>query len=262
LRILFIGDIVGEAGRRAVKEGLPRVVERFKIDFTIANCENAAGGFGITQALADELFSLGIDVMTSGNHIWDKKEILTYIDKEPRLLRPANYPEGVPGKGSTIVSLSSLGQKIAVLNLSGRIFMHPLDCPFRAAEKEIQQLREKTHIIIIDFHGEATSEKCAFALYVNGKVSAVIGTHTHVQTADERILSEGTAFITDAGMTGAINSVIGMKKDKIIKKFLTHIPYRFETARGPALLSGVIIDSEPRTGKAKAIQRLQISIPS
>ena len=262
MRILFIGDIVGEAGRRAIKEGLPRVIERFKIDFAIANCENSAGGFGITQVIAEELFSLGIDIMTSGNHIWDKKETLTYIEKEPRLLRPANYPPGVPGKGSAVVTLRSSEQKIGIINISGRIFMAPLDCPFRIAEKELNQIREQTNIIVVDFHGEATSEKCAFALYFDGKVSAIVGTHTHVQTADERILSEGSAFITDAGMTGAINSVIGMKKDRVIKKFLTHIPYRFETAKGPSLLSGVIIDIEPRTGKAKAIQRLQISIPS
>jgi metallophosphoesterase (TIGR00282 family) len=250
LRILFIGDIVGEAGRKAVREGLPRVIERFKV------------GFGITQAIAEELFSMGIDIMTSENHIWDKKEALTYIEKEPRLLRPANYPPDVPGRGSIVVSLRSTEQKIGIINVSGRIFMSPLDCPFRVAEKELKRIREETNIIVIDFHGEATSEKCAFALHFNGRVSAIIGTHTHVQTADERILSEGSAFITDAGMTGAINSVIGMKKDRVIKKFLTHIPYRFETARGPSHLSGVIIDIDSKTGKGKAIQRLQLSISS
>lgn len=262
MRILFIGDIVGEAGRKAIRNGLPRVIERFKIDFVIANCENAAGGFGITQVIAEELFSLGIDIMTSGNHIWDKKEVLAYIEKEPRLLRPANYPPSAPGRGSIVVSLRSSEEKIGVINASGRIFMAPLDCPFRVTEKMVEQVKKETNIIVIDFHGEATSEKCAFGLYFNGKVSAVVGTHTHVPTADERILSGGSAFITDVGMTGAINSVIGMKKDRVIKKFLTQIPHRFETAKGPSYLSSVVIDIDPKTGKAKAIQRLQLSISS
>lgn len=258
MKVLFIGDIVGKPGRKAVKDGLPGLVNKLKIDFVIANVENAAGGFGVTRSIAEEIFALGVDVFTSGNHIWDKKEAVTYITKENRLLRPANYPADVPGCGS-IVLKTAAGEKIAILNLSGRVFMQPLDCPFQAAKKELAALKKETRVIIVDFHAEATSEKSAIGWFLDGEVSAVIGTHTHVQTADERILPMGTAFITDAGMTGPVNSVIGVKKEQIINKFLTHIPVRFETAKGESMLSCVVLEINPKTGKSISIQRLQLN---
>ena len=258
MKILLIGDIIGKPGRRAVREGLPNLKNKLKIDFVIANVENSAGGFGITRSVAEELFSLGIDVFTSGNHIWDKKEAVTYITKESRLLRPANYPGDVPGFGSIVMKTPS-GEKVAVLNIAGRVFMPPLDCPFKAAKKELSALKEETMVVIVDFHAEATSEKSAMGWYLDGKVSAVIGTHTHVQTADEKILPKGTAFITDAGMTGPVNSVIGVDKDQIVTKFLTAIPTRFETAKGPTVFSGVLVDVNAKTGMAKDIQRIQIN---
>lgn len=261
MKILFIGDIVGKAGRRALREGVPALVNKFKIDFTIANVENAAGGFGITKEVAEEIFSLGVDVLTSGNHIWDKKEAVTYIAKENRLIRPANYPEDVPGYGSIIISSHS-GEKVAVLNLSGRVFMKPLECPFKTAKREVQMLKQQARVIIVDFHAEATSEKTAFGWFMDGEVSAVIGTHTHVQTADERVLPKGTAYITDVGMTGPVNSIIGIKPEQVIRKFLTQIPHRFETAKGPAVLSCVIIEVDPATGRSLGIQRLQQDLPS
>ncbi len=260
MKVLFIGDIVARPGRRAVKLGLPDLVNKLKIDFVIANAENAAGGFGITRAVCEEIFSTGVDVITSGNHVWDKKEAVTYIPKENRVLRPANYPREVPGEGSIVMKTSG-GEKVGVLNLSGRVFMQPLDCPFKAAEREVAELKEQTSVIIVDFHGEATSEKSALGWYLDGKVSAVLGTHTHVQTADEKILPRGTAFITDAGMTGPVDSIIGVRKDQIINKFLTQIPTRFETARGETMLSCVVLDINAKTGLSTDIQRLQIRFP-
>lgn len=260
MKVLFIGDIVGKPGRRALKEGLPDLINKLKVDFVIANVENAAGGFGVTRAVCEEIFSLGVDVMTSGNHVWDKKEAVTYILKENRLLRPANYPEDVSGTGSIVMKTSS-GDKIAVLNLSGRVFMQPLDCPFKVAKRELTALKEQTNIIIVDFHAEATSEKSAIGRYLDGEVSAVIGTHTHVQTADEKILPKGTAFLTDVGMTGPTNSIIGVKVEQIITKFLTHIPTRFETAKGESVLSCVVLDINTKTGLSTHIQRLQIMFP-
>lgn len=258
MKILFIGDIVGKPGRKAVKAGLPDIVNKLKIDFVIANAENAAGGFGITKSVAEELFLLGIDLLTSGNHIWDKKEAVTYITKEDRLLRPANYPGDVPGAGSMVMQTPA-GEKIAVLNLSGRVFMQPLDCPFQSAKKEISLLKKETNVIIVDFHAEATSEKSAMGWFLDGEVSAVIGSHTHVQTADEKILPNGTAFLTDVGMTGPEDSVIGVSKEQIIHKFLTQIPVRFETAKGRSLLSCVVLDINSKTGMSTSIQRLQFS---
>jgi len=258
MKILFIGDIVGKPGRRAVKEGLPDLVNKLKVDFVIANAENAAGGFGVTQSVGEELFSQGIHVLTSGNHIWDKKEAVTYIAKESRLLRPANYPPDVPGFGSIVIKNSS-GKKIAVLNLSGRVFMTQMDCPFRTAEREIEILKKQTDIIVVDFHAEATSEKSAMGWFLDGEVSAVIGTHTHVQTADERILPKGTAFITDVGMSGPKDSIIGVNKEQIIQKFLTQIPTRFETATGESVLSCAVFEIHPVTGIALSIQRLQLN---
>jgi hypothetical protein len=254
MRVLFIGDIVGKPGRRAVREFLPSLISKLKIDLTIANCENAAGGFGITEKVAQELFSYGIEIMTSGNHIWDKKEAVGYIEKEDRILRPLNYPPSVPGRGSIILSVNGL--KVAVLNLSGRVFMHHMDCPFRRVDEELEKLKDKASIVLIDFHGEATSEKIAFGYYVDGRVSAVIGTHTHVQTADEQILPGGTAYITDVGMTGPVHSVIGVEVKDIIEKFITQMPKKFNTAKGEAMFSGVIMEIDPASAKAKSIKRL------
>ena len=260
MKVLLIGDIVGKPGRRAVREGLPDLINKLKINFVIANAENSAGGFGVTRVICEEIFSMGVDVLTSGNHIWDKKEAVTYISKENRLLRPANYPPEVAGAGSIIMKTQA-GEKVGVLNISGRVFMQPLDCPFQIAKQELKTLKEETDIVIVDFHAEATSEKAAMGWYLDGKVSAVVGTHTHVQTADEKILPKGTAFITDVGMTGPANSVIGVKVEQIVEKFLTQIPTRFETARGEAILSCVVLDINEKTGLSSGIQRLQISIP-
>jgi metallophosphoesterase (TIGR00282 family) len=260
MKILFIGDIVGTTGRAAVKALLPPLLDRYKLDFVIANGENAAGGFGITEKVASEIFDCGVHVITTGNHVWDKKEAIPYITKENRVIRPANYPPGVPGYGSVIDSTSH-GLKIAVLNISGRVFMPSIDCPFRVGLAEIERLRKETDIVVIDFHAEATSEKIAFGYFVDGKVSAVIGTHTHVQTADEKILQGGTAYITDVGMTGPAVSVIGIEKELIIERFLLQIPRKFETARGGAILCAIVIEIDEKTGKSTAAQRLQLTYP-
>jgi metallophosphoesterase (TIGR00282 family) len=233
------------------------LTETHRPDLVIANGENAAGGFGITSEIAEELFSLGIHVLTSGNHVWDKKEIEAYLTKQDRLIRPANYPDGNPGFGSVVISTARAG-KAAVLNLEGRVFMSNLEDPFRVAEREIARLKKETQVVIIDFHAEATSEKIALAWHVDGKASAVIGTHTHVQTADERVLTGGTAFITDAGMTGPTDSVIGVKKEQAIARFLYQTPHRFELPKGPVHLCAVLIDVEPKTGKANSIERIHL----
>jgi metallophosphoesterase (TIGR00282 family) len=257
LKVLFIGDIIGEPGRKMVRQQLRGLRDSHHPDLVIANGENAAGGFGITSEIADELLFLGIDVLTSGNHVWDKKEIEPYLAKQDRLIRPANYPEGNPGYGSVIISTGSAG-KAAVLNLEGRVFMSNLSDPFRVAEREIEKLKKETPVVIIDFHAEATSEKIALAWHLDGKASAVIGTHTHVQTADERVLPGGTAFITDAGMTGPADSVIGVKKEQAIARFLTQTPHRFEIPKGPVHLCAVIIDVDEKTGKANSIERINL----
>lgn len=257
MKVLFIGDIIGEPGRKMVRAQLRGLVETHRPDLVIANGENAAGGFGITPDIADELLFIGIDVLTSGNHIWNKKEIEPYLTKQDRLIRPANYPEGNPGFGSVVVTTHSAGDA-AVLNLEGRVFMSNLEDPFRVAVREIEKLKKQTPVVIIDFHAEATSEKIALAWHVDGKASAVIGTHTHVQTADERVLPGGTAFITDAGMTGPTDSVIGVKKEQAIARFLYQTPHRFEIPKGPVHLDAVVIDIDSATGKAKSIERIQI----
>lgn len=260
MRVLFIGDIVGKVGRTCVKNLLNKIKTNFKITYVIANGENAAGGFGINERVASELFDHGIDLITSGNHIWDKKEAVTYLTKEDRVIRPLNYPPGVPGHGSFI--LGSPGKPgLGVINLSGRVFMYPLDDPFRMAMREVEKIKEQTDAIIIDFHAEATSEKIAFGYYMDGKVSAVIGTHTHVQTADEQILENGTAYITDVGMTGPSNSVIGVETKVILERFLTQMPKKFSTAKGDGVLSAVVVDIDNKTGKAVAIQRIQLTYP-
>jgi metallophosphoesterase (TIGR00282 family) len=260
MKLLFIGDVVGKVGRQATKALLPSVVNKYKIDLVLANGENAAAGFGITDKIAAEIFSYGVHVITTGNHVWDKKEFVPQISKENRVLRPLNYPPGVPGYGSLLYPLHD-GTKAAVINISGRVFMANIDCPFRIGREEIERVCADTKIIIIDFHAEATSEKIAFGYYVDGKVSAVVGTHTHVQTADEKILPGGTAYITDVGMTGPSDSVIGIKKEQIIDRFLTNMPMRFETAGGEGIFSSVIIEIDERTGLSSAIQRLQLKYP-
>lgn len=257
MKVLFIGDIVGEPGRKIVRQHIKGLTETHRPDLVIANGENAAGGFGITPNIADELFFMGIDVLTSGNHVWDKKEIEPYLARQDRLIRPANYPEGNPGYGSVVISTVNAG-KAAVLNLEGRVFMSNLEDPFRVAEREIEKLKKKTLVVIIDFHAEATSEKIALAWHVDGKASAVIGTHTHVQTADERVLPGGAAFITDVGMTGPTDSVIGVRKEEAINRFLTQRSHKFEIPKGPVHLDAVLIDINENTGKAISIERIHV----
>ncbi len=256
MKILFIGDIVGEPGRKAVEVLVPRIKKREGIEFVIGNGENSAAGSGITPGLAGELYGYGIDVLTSGDHIWKRKEILDYIGSDSRLLRPANYPPQAPGLGATVVRSES-GTDVGVIDLIGRVFMQAVECPFRVAKAEIERLKSKTRIVIVDMHAEATSEKIALGWYLDGLVSAVIGTHTHVQTADEKILPGGTAFISDAGMTGPFDGVIGRKKEQILARFLTQMPARFEMAEGDIQLHGVILDIDDKTGKAESIKRVQ-----
>lgn len=256
MRLLIIGDIVGRSGRRAVKVNVGSLRKEFRLDFVIANGENAAGGKGITEEIARELFSYGVDVLTMGNHVWNKREAFEYIDRETRIVRPANYPPGTPGLGWAVYDTTG-NVKVAVINLAGRIFQEPLDCPFRKADDIIARVKEKARIIIVDFHAEATSEKAAMGWYLAGRVSAVVGTHTHVQTADERILPGGTAYITDLGMTGPMDSVIGVKKEAAIRKFVTQIPQYFEVAAGPFQFNGVLIEIGEDTGEATDIQRIQ-----
>ncbi len=258
MRILFIGDIVGRPGRELLRKGLRRLIDHFGVEFVIANVENAAAGFGVTKDIGDSIVELGVDVMTSGNHIWDKKEVLDYIPGEPRLLRPANYPAGVPGRGS-YVARSGDGRAVGVINVMGRVFMPSLDDPFQVVLREIEQLRSKTRLIVVDFHAEATSEKIAMGWHLDGKVTLVVGTHTHVQTADERILPNGTAYLTDAGMTGPHDSIIGMEREPSLARFLNGMPSRFEPATGNPRLNGVIVDADDKTGRAVAIRRVSYS---
>jgi metallophosphoesterase (TIGR00282 family) len=257
MKILFIGDIFGEPGRKTVARQVPRFVAERGVEFVIANAENAAGGFGITPDIAEELFKAGVHVITSGNHIWDKKEIIDYIKEEPRLLRPANYPKGVPGNGS-VVSTIARGDKIGVLQLMGRVSMPTLDCPFRIGREEVERLRQEVSTIVVDMHAEATSEKMAMGWYLDGTVSGVFGTHTHVQTADERILPKGTAYLTETGMTGPCESVIGIKKEIAIEKFLTQMPRRFEVASGPCVFSAVLFEVDQTLGKAVSVERVRL----
>lgn len=258
MRILLVGDIIGKKGRQVIRELLPEIRQEYQIDFCIANGENAAGGFGLTQKTANEIFAAGVDTITSGNHIWDKKEIYQIIENK-NILRPLNYPPGVPGRGYDFYKVKDT--LLSVINLSGRVFIDELDCPFRVVLPEITKIREKTHNIIVDMHAETTSEKVAMGWYLDGKVSAVIGTHTHVQTADERILPEETAYITDVGMTGPRDSIIGVKKEIILKRFLTQIPLRFEVAKGIGQIGAVVVEIDTFTGKAKSINRIQQTTP-
>lgn len=258
LRVLFIGDIVGEPGRDAVKALLPDLVKDNLVDFVVANCENAAAGKGITPKITEYLLNTGINVLTSGNHIWDRQEIIPYIETQPLLLRPANYPKGTPGKGHGIFE-TKMGYRIGVVNLCGKLFMDSYEHPFLTALDLVNELSKHTRMIIVDFHAEATSEKIAMGWYLDGKVSAIIGTHTHVQTADERVLPKGSSYITDVGMTGSMDSVIGMDKEKAIKRFLTLIPTRLEPATDNVCLNGVLVDLDKDSGKSLGIKRIVVN---
>lgn len=256
MKILFIGDIVGEPGRKAVGALLPKIVQKKDIDCVIANAENSAGGSGITPAIAEELTGYGIDALTSGDHIWKRKEVIELLEQNQRVLRPLNYPSETPGAGSVVLKLAD-GVKIGVINLVGRVFMQAVDCPFMAARREIEKITKITQNIFVDIHAEATSEKIAMGWYLDGLVTAVIGTHTHVQTADGKILPGGTAYMTDAGMTGPFDSVIGRKKEQILTRFLTQMPVRFEMADSDIRLNAVIVDFDEKTGRANSIARIE-----
>jgi len=259
MNLLFLGDIVGRPGRDLVRRHVRALASRHQADLVIANGENAAGGVGITRENTLEILSAGVDVITTGNHVWDKRETLEFIGNEPRLLRPANYPEGTPGAGSHVATAKN-GVRVGVVNVMGRVFMNAIDDPFRSADAAIARvLEEGAQVIFVDMHAETTSEKLALSYYVDGRVAAVIGTHTHVQTADERILPGGTACLTDAGMTGPHDGVIGMDKDAVIARFVTALPSRFETAPGDLRLNGVVITVDPSTGRATGIERLSLS---
>src|SRR6266702_7327842 len=260
MNILMVGDVYGEPGRQAITKLVPRLRQEHAIDFCVVNVENAAGGFGVTAPIARQILEAGADVMTSGNHIWDKREIVEYITRENLLLRPANFPAGTPGAGHVTIKCGP--HKIAVLNLMGRVFMLPIDCPFRKADEVLPELRKETPIVLVDMHCEATSESLAMGWHLDGRVSAVVGTHSHVQTADERILPGGTAYVTDLGLTGPIDSVIGVEKELAIQRFLTGMPNRFEPAKGRARLQGAVIRIDAETGRASGIERLQRDLPA
>ena len=257
MNILFIGDIVGKPGRQSLRSLLPLLVEQHSIDVVVANVENAAGGMGVTREVAESILDIGVDVMTSGNHIWDKKEALKYIELEPRLIRPANYPDA-PGSGHYVAQTAG-GVAIGVINLMGRVFMNPLDNPFKVIRRELDLIRDRASVVLVDFHAEATSEKLAMGWYLDGDVTAVVGTHTHVQTADERILPKGTAYITDVGMTGPHDSIIGVERGPVLDRFLTGRPSRFETASTNLRLNAVVISSDPSNGRASKIERVSVA---
>ncbi len=258
MRLLFIGDIFGRPGRELVRQGLKGLVQAHAIDLVIANGENSAAGFGITREVGDQLFGFGIDVMTSGNHVWDKKEALEYIAREPRLLRPANYPDGAPGQGVTVVRGRG-DVPVGIINVMGRVFLANIDDPFTLARREALRLRaDGVQVIFVDFHAEATSEKVAMGWHLDGLVTAVVGTHTHVQTADDRVLPGGTAFLTDVGMTGPHDGVIGVEKAAVLHRFLTGLPTRFEPATGDPRLNAVIVTADVESGRAMAIERVSL----
>ena len=258
MKILFIGDIVGKPGREIIRKGLRGLVAHLDADLVIANAENSAAGFGVTKDIGDTLLEAGVHVMTSGNHIWAKKEVIDYMPTEPRLLRPANYPAGVPGRGSYVAQTGD-GRAVGVINVMGRVFMQSIDDPFTVVLKEIEAIRSRSKVIVVDFHAEATSEKVAMGWHLDGKVTLVVGTHTHVQTADERILPNGTAYITDAGMTGPHDSIIGMEREPSLARFLNGMPSRYEPATGNPRLNGVLVEADDRTGRATAIARVSYS---
>ncbi|MDD5059703.1 MAG: TIGR00282 family metallophosphoesterase [Candidatus Omnitrophica bacterium] len=256
MKILFIGDVVGAPGREAIKKLVAPLKSELGIDFVIANAENASGGSGITLKVAEELFSSGVDVLTSGDHIWKRPEIFELINREDRILRPINFPSGAPGRGAHVFK-SKNGVKIGVINVNGRVFMDALECPFKTSLAACEKIKEETKIIILDMHAEATSEKIALGWYLDGKLSAIFGTHTHIQTADEKILPKGTAYITDVGMTGPYDSVIGRKKDDVLTRFLSAIPVRFEVAGDDIQLHGALVEIDEKTGQAISISRIQ-----
>lgn len=254
MKVLFIGDVFGNPGRKAVKEMIHKLKKERQIDFCIANGENAAGGSGITYVVAQELYRAGVDGITLGNHTWSKREVTNFIDSDSNIVRPANYPSELLGKGSAI--LQGEKGKIGILNLMGRVYMDSIDCPFKAADRELEYLKAFVKVVVVDMHAEATSEKHALAWHLDGRVSCVLGTHTHVQTADERILPFGTAYISDVGMTGPYDGIIGVKRDIIIEKFITHMPVRFEVAHGPVQFNAVYMDIDEKTGKTMSIERI------
>jgi 2',3'-cyclic-nucleotide 2'-phosphodiesterase len=258
MKILFVGDVVGRVGRKLLRDHLARIQEEHQVDFTIVNVENAAGGFGITPAIAEEIRAYGVDVMTSGNHIWDKREVFDFLEREPWLLRPGNYPKGSPGNFLHI-SESRTGAAVAVINLQGRVFMPLTDCPFRLIERELPRIVKETRVILVDFHAEATSEKMALGWFLDGQVSAVIGTHTHIPTADARVLPNGTAYLSDVGMTGPYDSVIGMEVQGSLSRFLTGLPARLEVAAGYPRFSSVLIDVDENSGRANSVRRIDRS---
>ncbi len=260
MKILFLGDVVGHPGRRAVQILVPRLVSQHGVALVVANVENAAGGVGVTPDIVDELLGAGVHVMTSGNHIWDKKEVLDIMGFEPRLLRPANYPPNNPGRGTVVVKTDG-GMKVGVINVEGNVFMRPKACPFQTLREALEAMRQEARVVIVDVHAEATSEKKALGWYCDGKASLVVGTHTHVQTSDERILPGGTAYLTDAGMTGPHDSVIGVKKEIVIERFITGMPRRFEPATDGIRLQGALVEVDPETGRAIAIRRVDEPLP-
>ena len=259
MKLLFIGDIVARPGRDLIRRGVRALARHHAVDLVVANVENAAGGAGITREILDEVLKAGVDVLTSGNHIWDKREVLEFIDKTPRLLRPANYPPGTPGAGAHLWR-GPEGEAVGIINAMGRVFLANIDDPFAVVNEEIEKVRAAgARVVLVDFHAEATSEKVAFGWFLDGRVTAVVGTHTHVQTADERVLPGGTAYITDVGMTGAHDGVIGMERTSVIARFTTALPARFEPASGDPRLNAVLIDADPESGRARSIQRLSLS---
>jgi metallophosphoesterase (TIGR00282 family) len=261
MKALLIGDVVGSPGRKVLAAHLPPLIREHGVDYTVVNVENIAGGFGVTGPTCQVPLDAGAQVLTSGNHIWDKREVLELFPSEPRLLRPANFAPGVPGEGVHVGSTAG-GTRVAVVNLQGRVFMPPGDCPFRAADGILEELRDRADVILVDFHAEATSEKVAMGWYLDGRVAAVVGTHTHVPTADERVLPGGTAYITDLGMTGPYDSVIGVDRKVIVSRFLDGLPARFETAKHDPRMCGVLVDIDESTGKARSISRFMIPGPS
>lgn len=257
MKIMLTGDVIGHPGRKAFREHTPRIREKYGIDVVVVNGENSAGGKGITRRSLDELYQAGADIVTSGNHVWDKKDVLEFIDQEPFLIRPANYPEGAPGKGYCVYPFKA--KNIGVVNLSGRAFMPDMDCPFQKIEEILRQLQRECDIIFLDFHAETTSEKMAMGWYLDGRVNAVVGTHTHIQTADDRILPEGTAYITDLGMVGSWNSILGVKTEIILQKFTTCLPCRFDLEEsGPMVFSALIVDIDDATNRTIGVERILI----
>lgn len=257
MKAIIIGDVVGKPGRRALFQSIKQLKQTHGAEFVVANVENAAAGAGLIPRIGDEILRLDVDVMTSGNHIYDKKEVISYIQNQPRLLRPLNYPAESPGRGVWLGATAS-GTPVAVVNVQGRVFMPPNDCPFKAMDRALAEIGNRAAVIIVDHHAEATSEKLAMGRYLDGRVSVVVGTHTHVQTADEQILPGGTAYITDLGMTGPHAGIIGVRSDIVLTRFTRGMPVRFETAKGQARLNGVVVEVDERTGKAIEIQRVHV----